>query len=329
MAKKNYQYIILELLLVMRGSRSSAELSQAMGYYYNQVKRWENGEKQLRWDEFCKYCQVLEIPLAKILLTVFQFDRPDPLKFLTHLHDNKFPVWSIQEISAQLHRHPSAIRRYLEGETFPDVEFVLAYIDSDVNRLSAFLSMFLPADTESPLKEMTAEDLKKMVSLGEHPVASGIEGWLSTIEYQNLEKHDDAFLAEKVGLTAKDVQHILSLMVASETIVRNERTGKYAVTYNTIETSGVERKLVANMFQFWAERVASYYSKGDFSFRGPVRTRGAVRVVPVSQEVSRQINDIILRADTEIRAVLDQSNKGPYDDVRVIVQGAYSTLDLS
>lgn len=323
----NYQSVVSELLLALRGKRKTAELSKALGFKYNKVHRWESGEKQLRWDEFCNYCKILDIPISKILRDIFKFDQPDPLKFLKHLYENRFPRYTVQSLSEQMHRHPSAIRRYLDGETFPDLEFVLAFIDSDVNRLSVFLSSLLPANSDSPLRAKVDLEFKKMNSLGEYPMAAAIEMWLVTKDYLALPRHDSSFIANRVGSSAQQVDHILELMLSSETVKRLDN-GKYAPTFHAIETAGIDAKLICKMFHHWHSQAAHFYTKGSFDFQGSAPCRGAMRVAPVSREVSQKINEVIVRTEAEIRDILE---KGPesYDDVRVILLGTFSTLDFS
>lgn len=321
----NYPYIVTELLLALRGGRASADLSKAAGYKFNQVNRWETGEKHLRWDEFCDYCTVLNVPIAKVLGDVFQYDRPELGEFLHHLYSFKFPLYSVAELAEKLHRHPTAIRRYLDGEIYPDLEFVLAFMDLDVNRLSNFISAILPAECDSPLRRQIENTIRIVASEGQYPIAAAIEGWLSTRVYQDLEKHDNSFIAERVGCSAEEVGRILSLMLDAGSLAQDE-TGKYKTTYTSIDMSGLHPKSLSNMCKFWHEQTARYYSKGDFSHRGPVVTRGMVRVAPVSQKTSREINDILLRTNAEIQMALEKGDE-MYDDVRVILFGSLSTLD--
>ena len=321
----NYPYIVAELLLALRGSRSSAELSKSAGYKFNQVNRWETGEKHLRWDEFCGYCHVLDIPLPQILSNIFHYDKPDPKEFLGHLYSLKFPFHSIAALAERLHRHPSAVRRYLDGEIYPDLEFVLAFMDLDATRLSNFISAILPSDSSSPLRTQFEKDVKVAISESQHPIAAAIEAWLKSLEYQKLEAHDDAFLADRAGCSPQTVQQTLSSMLKVGTVVQDEKL-KFKPTYNTIDISGVSPKDLANLFKYWHERMVRFYSKGDFSHRGPVRTRGGVRIAPVSQKTSQQINEILLRTSSEIQMTLENGDDD-FDDVRVIIWGSMSTLD--
>lgn len=322
----NYQAIVSEILLSLRGGRSSAELSKLLGYQYNQVNRWETGEKQLRWDEFCHYCQTLNIPITKILADIFQYSQPDPLGFLAHLSANQFPIYSIQSLADKLHRHPSAIRRYLDGSIFPDLELVLAFIDLDTNRLAYFLSAIFPTTYSSKLREEIEASLKLAQAESENPIAAGIEGWIATEAYKALEKHSDEFIAERVGITAAEVQNILPKMLKAGTLIRTAN-GKLAVNYDTINMMGTSSKSFNRFRRYWTQRAALRYKDDCYVDRGPVPGKGSCRVVAISQETSHEINEIILRADAEIRMAIARG-KESYDDVRVIVMNSFSTLDF-
>lgn len=322
----NYQSIVSEILLSLRGGRSSAELSKLLGYQYNQVNRWETGEKQLRWDEFCHYCQTLNIPISKILSDIFQYEQTDPLGFLAHLSANQYPIYSIQNLADKLHRHPSAIRRYLDGSIFPDLEFVLAFIDLDINRLAYFLTAIFPTNYSSKLRAEIESGLKLANAEAENPIAAGIEGWIATTAYKALEEHSDEFIAERVGTTATEVQSILPKMLQAGTIIKTVN-GKFAVNYDTINMTGTSSKTFNRFRRFWSQRAALRYKDDGYIDRGLIPGKGSCRVVAVSKETGHQINEILLRADAEIRMAIADGTES-YDDVRVIVMHSLSTLDF-
>jgi len=303
MMSKNYQQTVLQLLLGIRRDRSTMALSRAMGYNYNQVKRWENGEKQLRWDEFCEYCSVLQIPLSQTLLQIFQYDQADPRGFLVHLYANKFPLYSIRVLAKKLHRHASAVRRYLHQEVFPDLEFVLTMIDLDTNELSKFISSLLKQDAGPS---------------GELPLLAAVHGWLQSDRYQALDHHQSGFLAKCIGCSVTEVDDILRRMVAVQLIAQTPN-GKFQITQKILPTLAGNSSLQSKTFQYWLERAALHSSAS-----GPT----SCQVIPASRETVRMINDILLRADFEIRLALEKST-GPYEDVRVILLKTFSTYNGS
>lgn len=326
--QSQYPEIVSELLAALIGSRSTIEVSRAMGYKYNQVKRWESGEKHLRWDEFCNLCVALNIPISQALTYTFQYDHPDPHKILGHLYSNKYPLLSIDELSNRLHRHPSAIRRYIDGEIFPDLEFILAFMDLDANRLGSFILLLLPPGEGAPLRARFAEEYNRVKAEAMAPLASAMQGWLVSQEYRALEKHDSSFIAQRVGTSSQEVDEIFRKMTQVGTVIQLEN-GKFVPNYEKIDMSGMDLQLLIQFFKFWCDRAAQHYAKVPFEHKGSVRGSGACRVIPVSQRLSLEINQIMLRADAEIRALLDKAPEDePLDDVRIILMKAFSSQDF-
>lgn len=321
-----YEDIVSELLVALRGNHSPIELSKAMGYNYNQVRRWEMREKQFRWDEFCLYCNAVEIPLNKVLSDVFCFQAQDPMTFLSFLHANRFPLLTIDELSEKLHRHPSAIRRYLEGEIFPDLEFVLAYIDLDYNRLAHFVLRLLPPGSSSALTARFEPDIQMPLKEAEFPLASAIEGWLATQFYGDLATHDDEFIAKRVGSTADEVKRILETMLKAGT-VKCDSNGKYSLTYNSLLLPNGEKGSQFRFYKYWSERAASRLRDDHVINHGPVKGAGLCRVAAVSKDTSKKLNEILMRTDAEIRMLLEKA-EDPCEDVRVITFNIFSTQDF-
>jgi hypothetical protein len=326
--QSQYPDIVTELLLALKGSRSSIEISKAMGYKYNQVKRWETGEKQLRWDEFCLLCSTIEIPIYDALIGTFQYYQPDPRGFLNHLYSNKYPLLSIEELSKLLHRHPSAIRRYVDGEIFPDLEFVLAFMDLDVNRLGSFILSLLPPGEGASLRARFTDELDRMKIEAMNPLAAAVQGWLMSHEYLALNSHDSSYIAMRVGSTNEEVGEILEKMTQRGAVIRLEN-GKFAPNHHKIEMSGIDLQLLVQFFKFWTDRAANHYAQEPFVHKGTVHGVGACRVIPVSRRLSQEINQIVLRADAQIRSLLDKAPQDePIDDVRVILMKTFSSRDF-
>ncbi|MBK7960502.1 MAG: helix-turn-helix transcriptional regulator [Bdellovibrionales bacterium] len=64
----NYQQLIARLLKQIRGAKTQLDMSQDLGYNYNQYGKWESSQRKIRWREFSKLCKVSNIQLEKLLL---------------------------------------------------------------------------------------------------------------------------------------------------------------------------------------------------------------------------------------------------------------------
>ncbi len=295
-----YQEIVTHLLLALRGDRSTIELSKAMGYSYNQVKRWESGEKQLRWNEFIPYCEILNIPILEILRDLFQYKNADPQEFLNFLYGSKFRFYQTKVLAKKLNRHVSALRRYLRGDVSPDLEFVLAFMDLEPGVLPKFLSVLVPGFMMDGFQSVD-QNFDKIA-----PLSAAVHAWLRSDSYQSLSTHQSEFLAQRVGCTVKDVEMLLSHMVKNRSVELTE-DGKYVPIGKAIaiQDSG-----------FWFERAAMEAN----SFEGITDCR----IVAASNVTLEKINEVLLQAESKIRTLLEE-NRGPSENVRVILLKAVGT----
>lgn len=321
----NFSAIVSELVVALRQERSSAEVSRAMGYNYNKVHRWEIGTKQLRWDEFCDYCDVLEVPLAEVISRHFVFFWTDLRKFPNFLYTVKYSYHSVDSLAEKLHRHPSAIKRYLDGDVFPELEFILAFINLETLRIQRFILDLLPPDYKSPLRRKFEGYLQSADLVWNDPLAIVVREWLYASSYRELKEHDDKFIARRIGTSAKEVRSILRGMLQAG-LVRRDENGKFSDTGLMLNQSGGWTKSLFEFYRFWYDRVAQKYAKGVESRReGNIN---GFKFLSVSREKSLKIHEVLSRAEAEIRGIA-QGDCEQDDDVRVVFFGSLSTMDLS
>ena len=66
----NYHEIKQDIIDEILKNRKSTSISKKMGFNFDKVARWQNGSKQLRWDEFCELCKHTKTPLLEALMTL-------------------------------------------------------------------------------------------------------------------------------------------------------------------------------------------------------------------------------------------------------------------
>lgn len=58
---------VRSLIRGMRGSRTQLQMSQELGYKFNQWHKWESGQKAVSWEDFKKICANQNIALLQAL----------------------------------------------------------------------------------------------------------------------------------------------------------------------------------------------------------------------------------------------------------------------
>lgn len=332
MAKSvDYQRIKVELLIALRGEYSQTQASELLGYSYNQVRRWEQLTKQCRWDEFCGYCHKLAVPLDAVTSWVLlpidgkSYSKLIVTNYLMALRA-RFPEMTLEQLAKKLNTSVSVLKRYIHGDIFPDLEFVLAFLDLKQNWLSQFVYELLE-DRPSPyLRSYFAKDQKKVDAKLEQPLSAAVECCLDLASYKQLPLHSDSFIADKVGCTAKDVQIILKSMCQVGTTILN-KDGKYVPNFQTINTECFDRKKSLRALQFWTQRSLMRLQDDEPISRGPVPSATAYRVAPASINAMRKIREIIIRANDEIINALEQDDN-PTQDVQIVLMHAFSATDV-
>lgn len=140
MIDKNYPAIRMLVLEECLQNQNTVILSKKMGFKFDKCKRWFENEKILKWDEFLNLCVTLKLNV-KGALEAINFDescikRNDNI--FVHLNVlNSFD--SKYDIAEYLHFHVSVIKRYIQGNTVPDLDTVFKMIDYRPNLLTSFL----------------------------------------------------------------------------------------------------------------------------------------------------------------------------------------------
>jgi hypothetical protein len=326
---RDYSKIKGELLRLLMQGHSSAQISRQMGYSFDQIRRWQTGAKELRWDEFCDLCEVLRLPLMDHLRDIFSFDTQDPDElyfFIGHLR-KRFLRWSLREIHEKIGVHPSVMKRYIGGQVFPSLEIVFALLDLHKNILSSFLFALVGKQNINSFDESLQQGQSQVVAEVTLPLASAIEGLLMIEEYIQQPTHNEQWFLDKLVVSKEQFRQTWKHMLASNSI--EEKNGKFQITYTTINAQGVTPYQVCKVGEFWSERARQRYLAREHTpvNKGKTPNALAYRIVPMSNEAMKKANEIVLKAYHDILGVAEDSS-GPYHDVRVFLLQHFSVADV-
>ncbi len=328
MSNRDYSKIKSELLKQLLQSRSSSEVSRLMGYSFDQIRRWQSGSKELRWDEFCDLCEVLKVPLMASLKSIFLFETNDADElyfFMAHLRKRHLR-WSLRELHEKTGVHPSVLKRYLSGQVFPSLETVFSFVDLHKNHLSGFLFSLIGNQSLTSFDETLQANQNQVTTEASWPLAAAIEGLLSIEEYLSQPSHDEQWFLDKLAVSRGLFQRTWKHMLEAGLI--EEKNGKYQITYTTINTQGATPLQICKTGEFWSERSRLRFLSPEHKplNKPSLPSAMAYRVVPLSKESTKKANDILLKAFHDILAVAEDG-AGPYEDVRVFFFHHFSVSD--
>ncbi len=318
----NYQQAKQLILNSILEGKSTASLSVKLGYSFNKVKRWQNGSKQFRWNEFCDLCVVTKTPLAEALASTFGIlnsKRMGVYRIVLHLK-TFLRTDSASTLSKMLGISPTVTQRYLLATTFPDIEIVLELMDQRADFLDLFLENLLH------LKKTSTAD-KSIINL---PWAVAVVNATSLKEHLDLEEFSANWIAEFVGVSAEQVNQAIELMVELNLIEKNG--AHYGPTL--ARTIGVlnqksEKVKYAQFIRYWMRRSELRFATADANpiNKNETPNKDAFRIFAASSESAQKISDVIMKAEQEIHDLLQRDTQEK-TDVRVLLLHHFSVQDF-
>lgn len=318
-----YTNLSREILLSLRGERSQSELSEMLGFSFNQVGKWETGATAFHWEDFVRLCEALAIPWKEQFESVFSFHSGMKLEenSVFDILSRFFGHASVREMATRLNKSRSSISRLLHDQVKIDFADVLRLMDQRPYVLSTWLSKFLDIKKLPSFREQAESEAQMFRGLQTVPWALLVNSALGIQTYLEAETHSAEFLAEKTGLTTEQVSLALAKLVEAGVI--EYRDGKYKGLIREMTYLRVPE--MRPLTRFLNQSISD-------AFRvTPVKTPNianpsisSTRVYPMSSAAGKQIADILVRFHHEISEVVKQ-DQGPKDHVRAIV---IHSLDL-
>lgn len=316
---RNYQEIKHNLINGLLRDKKTSILSAKMGFTFDKVKRWRDGSKQLRWNEFCDLCIRLNAPLFHSLSITFGFpisNTKDAYRVISHLKVYAGKK-SVAVLAKELGVSLSVFQRYVRSSIYPDIELVLEMMDMHSNFLDHFIENLLKI-----------KDLQE-VSIFSNPLAGAVSNAVGLPEHQKLSEHSSKWIASFLGLSVMQIEEALSFLVSLKLIEKDGQhyrptLARTIAVYNSINTLDYSR-----FIRFWMRRAEFRFQTQSGvpinKLKGP--NRDLFRTFATGPETASKITDIINKAEQEVHDLLSNS-KEEKSDVRVLLFHHFSAQDF-
>lgn len=299
----NTQEAILQNLLE---GKNLSRLSQKMGFSFNKVLRWKQNKKKFKWSEFVDLCEQLNLPLVEIMTDVFGISirnkndlKSSAIKIFTSLNVRKnVTAKSIGKSLPTLHR----IRH---KKSSPDFVTVLALMDQRPQYLEKFKEKFISSEAT---KKST-----RPKSIFTCPWFSIVSSAMALKEHQSLPAHSDNWIADKTGLSIKEVKEAIELMTANQLI---EKQGPhYAPTFS--RTLAFSQKQSAedfkNSLQYWTDRASKEFSKPQNEL-----SKSFFRCFATTPEAAQEVTHLMMEYEEKVHNILTKAS-GEKTEIRYFV----------
>ncbi|MGZ5279982.1 MAG: helix-turn-helix domain-containing protein [Pseudobdellovibrionaceae bacterium] len=308
----DYNQLAIEVLRQIRGDLSQRDLSQKLGFSYNQVGKWESLATQIKWDDFLHLAKSLNIPVEKHFREYFfwaleeEFSPALCLRVLS-LYMNSRPIgWK---------RPKSLIDKWMNGSSVPDLSEVLMMMDSKPWILIDWLSRFIDCSKISSLAQEYKKTLAVLDLYFEVPSCSMVNAALQLQSYQMLDAHDENLIAQETSCSHEEIRKALAVMLQSGTVIFEQ--GKYHSFFT--EPSFLRHpkgRMVTQYVTGLAAKRFSTLTPPKVNLTNP--SVSAVRVAAMSSQASKKILDLMVKFHNDCSQVL-KDDKEPKDHVRLMV----------
>jgi transcriptional regulator with XRE-family HTH domain len=300
---RNYERAATEFLRAIRAERSQRALARKLGYRGNPITDWEHGRRFPTAEEALRAARLVGVNLKES----FRQFHPAPIHWQ---EDGSFAVsqWldAIRgstpnaDIAHRAGLSRFAVSRFLRGTAHPRVPDFFSLIDSATGRLPDFVAAMVPIDRVPSLKRRHSAALAARRAAYDAPWTEAILRVLESPAYASLSKHDDTWIARRLGISIEQVRVSISLLKRSRVIRRSER-GFRVRDISSVDTRG-DPSGVNALLTHWS---------GVACARIPVRRPGdllAYNVCSLAEADFKQAREILLRAFREVRSLAAASS---------------------
>ncbi len=253
----NYKNLAKQIIDVARGKHSYLELSEKMGHSYDKVGKWVRGTREINWNEFVPFADLLGIQLAKAIKETIHMkkDCTDSVQIAEFLMADRSIAGAAKDIGLQSNR----LRRILNGADARLSE-ILQMIDKTYpTRINVFVEL-LVGNRLDEITELVEETTlsKRYKDLAVEDISYSIAMKLFTLnEYIAFPSHKSGYIAEKLGVSLKREEEIIKRLM-DEGFIIFENDHYTPVNFSLVQCSRQEKyQIVSNFHQLGIEGLLS------------------------------------------------------------------------
>lgn len=278
----NYSLLRRELLQIMRGHRSQNFINRKLGFRFNQVYRWESGYTAISWTDFVRFASACRIDVGQALQKTFMFNgKSERYELLVkHLIGDA----SVTDMSSLLGKSRFTLSRWVNAKSEPTLEDIFALIHLQALLLGEFIEAMVPLDRFRNLDPVLKSRFLLKQLLYSDPRVGAVLRCFELKDYLQLTRHQEGFIAKKLGISIDHEQMLLQKMKNAGVIKRVN--GKYEIQLRRFDTSG---DFISNtkLKKYWTQVALNYLQRLE---RPPADSLFGYHVFSVSPKASKEIH---------------------------------------
>lgn len=305
-SRYDYSKVAAELIRALRGKRSQMALSRRLGYKTNVVYIWEAQKGAPTAAGFFHLAQRVGLDAEAAICTFYRrrpgwldhYQPHTPDGVATLLEDLKGKR-TLVETASELRSSRYALARWLSGEAEPRLPDFLEAIEVTSLRLLDFVASFVDPALLPSLEKSWHKLQEARRAAYEMPWSHAVLRALELEQYQRLPRHEDGWLARKLGLSRELEQQALTLLENTGQIQFEDGHWQIVET-QTIDTRSdpiAARQLKAWWFQVGRERFLSN-ATGVFSYNlFGVSNKDLARLEELQRAHFRELRSIVAQSE--------------------------------
>ncbi len=311
MSTNEYQKIQDEILNHLLRGKNTIVLSRKLGYNYNQIQRWLDHSKKLRWSEFVDLCEYLKIDLGHILeqvVGISVLNKADTKKLFVKLllAEKSSPKQKIKSST----KSRSSIYRRQRALVQPTFLEILDVFDKKSGRLKRFINQLKSFHKESALKS-----IRSPFSV---PWFGVVSAALAHSDHLALPEYSKTWISEKVGLSGKEVQEGIDIMLENELIRWNGKHFEPTQARTIVVNHQRSQEDFDRSLKFWLERCLRRVDRPSKENRSDESFSAVFRTFRSDKKNIETINLWIKELEEKVHNLLAESPE-PKDEIRCFI----------
>jgi hypothetical protein len=253
------------MLVLARGERSQAAVSDGMAMASNVVWSWEHGRRAPSTARLFACLWACDIDVRAALERFFAPARP---AWLRHLQARRpFPTAALVEhikgaettaaFAARVGFDRFVTARWLGNATEPAFPKLLQLVDRGLSRLPDFVDAFVPATKLDELAELLRRTRLLRELAYDHPESEAV---LRVVERGGARR--EGLAAQLPGLDGRKVARALTKLLEAG-VVRRDARGQLELAYSLSVHTGRDERRAAELRKFWGHTLVDAAASAD------------------------------------------------------------------
>lgn len=321
----NYALLSQEIITYLRGKTTQRELSQQLGFSYNQVGKWESGATKLKWNDFLNLCQTLNIPMKTHFSSYLGVIEEDVN--LEEIAFNLLNSYGLLDLKNK--KILNKLCKWAQTKTSFSLADFLELLDSYPSSLFSWLMFFVDCSQISTIKKSFELFEVRMNAVANDPLLIYINAALHLQAYQVLEEHNEKLIAHHACVQISQLRKSLHTLCDLGIIFFDGN--KYYPCPFDFSFSNLRHKNLRRFNKYTTLLAGLSYPLSPTplnKYKDTNSSRSSIRVNAISMDAAEKISSLIIKFHNEASDIIN-SDTGPKNNLQILVLHSLATTLLN